>query len=199
MLPGRRLPRDARSQAAIQLLLARGADKTAHAHERSLLTHLVGTAIMLIAWNAPIDTVRAGLCHSIYGTNAFRKASLARNERAILQRTIGRRAEALVWHFSQLRRPATILRALRTGSQLVRELSGRTRNIDRQSLRQLFILECANLLDQAALLPCKSALLRASSNAQKYAKTIHLDAARTRGGELSLCDPGEQESQISLF
>ncbi len=147
-LPGQRKPRDARSLAAIHLLLSRGADKTAHAHERSLLTHLVGTARLLLAWNAPINTVRAGLCHSIYGTNAFRTASIARNERALLQQTIGRQAESLVWQFSRLRRPATLIRALKGNSHLVRERSGRTRRIDASALEQLFILECANLLDQ---------------------------------------------------
>jgi hypothetical protein len=148
MLPGQRLPRDAKCQAGIRLLLARGADKTAHARGRSLLTHLTGTARLLLLWHAPIDTVRAGLCHSIYGTNAFRTASLARNERRLLRQTIGGRAEALVWSFSTLRRPATLLRALRSGGHLVRERSGRTRSISVSNLRQLFILECANLLDQ---------------------------------------------------
>jgi len=174
MLPGQRLPRDTRSLAAIDLLLARGADKTAHAHERSLLTHLIGTARLLLIWNAPIDTVRAGLCHSIYGTNAFRKESIARDERALLQQTIGRRAEALVWSFSQLRRPATLLRALHKRATLVRERSGRTRHIDHASLQQLFILECANLLDQgvsmsrARQLRRQAARLAGSSDAMLY-------------------------------
>jgi hypothetical protein len=160
MLPGQRLPRDARCLAAIDLLLARSADKTAHAHERSLLTHLTGTARLLLLWNAPIDTVRAGLCHSIYGTNAFRTASLKRNERRLLQKTIGRRAEALVWSFATLRRPATLLRALRRDATLVRERAGRTRHIAPSALQQLFMLECANLLDQGLALPRARQLLR---------------------------------------
>jgi hypothetical protein len=160
MLPGQHLPRDARCLAAIDLLLARGADKTAHAHERSLLTHLIGTARLLLLWNAPIDTVRAGLCHSIYGTNAFRTSSLARHERVLLQQAIGRRAEALVWSFATLRRPATLLRALRSDATLVRERSGRTRHIAPSVLQQLFVLECANLLDQGVSLPRARQLLR---------------------------------------
>jgi hypothetical protein len=163
MLPGRRLPRDARSLAAIRLLQARGADRTAHAHERSLLTHLVGTAQLLLAWNAPIDTVRAGLCHSIYGTNAFRISTLAHDERALLRQTIGRRAEMLVWSFSRLRRPNTLLRAVSRHHRLVRERSGRTRRIETSVLQQLFILECANLLDQGISIPRANRLRRCAS------------------------------------
>lgn len=159
-LPPGRQAHDPRLLAAIQLLIAQGADKTAHAHERSLLTHLVGTARLLLAWNAPINTVRAGLCHSIYGTNVFRKVSLGTQERTRLQQTIGRRAEALVWLFSQLRRPATLLRALRNDTGLVRERSGRTRHIDAYTLQQLFILECANLLDQGISMSRTRKLLR---------------------------------------
>ncbi|MEC5384385.1 hypothetical protein VVD49_01550 [Uliginosibacterium sp. H3] len=178
MLPGQQLPRDARSLAAINLLLARGADKTAHANERSLLEHLIGTARLLLLWNAPIDTVRAGLCHSIYGTNAFRTATMRRNERALLQQTIGRRAEALVWSFSRLRRPATLQRALRHGSNLVRERSGRTRHIDSSSLQQLFILECANLLDQGVSMTHARRLLREATRLQNPSPVMLEDFRR---------------------
>ncbi|MDB5800824.1 MAG: hypothetical protein JWL63_1763 [Rhodocyclales bacterium] len=147
-LPAQRRPRDAKCRAAIDLLIASGAAELAHASDRSLLTHLVGTARLLLAWNAPIDTVRAGLCHSIYGTNAFRKASIAHTQRPVLQRVIGRRAEALVWLFSRLQRPATLLRATHHGTTLVKQRSGRTRHLDSSALQQLFILECANLFDQ---------------------------------------------------
>ncbi|MDB5815165.1 MAG: hypothetical protein JWN23_2282 [Rhodocyclales bacterium] len=167
MLPAQRLPRDTRSRAAIALLLARSADRTAHANDRSLLQHLIGTARLLIAWNAPIDTVRAGLCHSIYGTNAFRRASIAADERPLLQRTIGRRAEALVWLFSRLQRPATIICSMNNGAALVRQSCGHTRHVDRSVLQQLFVLECANLLDQGISIP--------------RAQQLHRTAARQTG------------------
>ncbi|HSD38482.1 MAG TPA: hypothetical protein VLC92_13300 [Rhodocyclaceae bacterium] len=188
MLPGQRLPRDRRCLAAIHLLLARNADKTAHAHERSLLTHLTGTTRLLLLWDAPIDTVRAGLCHSIYGTNAFRTASLARHERALLQQTIGRRAEALVWSFSTLRRPATLLRALRRDATLVRERSGRTHRIELTALQQLFMLECANLLDQGLSLPRTQQLLRQALRCPGTPKTM-LDtlSAQLRQTRLARC------------
>lgn len=168
MLPGQRLPRDRRCNAAIQLLLSLGADQTPHAHGRSLLTHLVGTARLLLDWNAPVDTVRAGLCHSIYGTNAFRKASLAPAQRVVLQRAIGRHAESLVWSFSTLRRPATLIRALHNNAVWVRQRRGRTLRIGKYALDQLFILECANLLDQG---------VSQSRAKQLYAQTTRLTDA----------------------
>jgi hypothetical protein len=148
MLPAQRLPRDNRSLAAIGLLLARGADNTAHATDRSLLAHLVGTAQLLLAWDTQIDVVRAGLCHSIYGTNAFLTSSLAPDERRLLQQTIGRRAESLVWLFSRLQRPATLISSLHNNALLVRQRCGLTRHVAPSALQQLFILECANLFDQ---------------------------------------------------
>lgn len=147
-LPAQRLPHDTKLLSACDLLLEYGADQMRHAHGRSLMAHLLGTATLLVDWNAPVDIVRAGLCHSIYGTNAFRRATLAEGDRHFLQLTIGKRAEALVWWFSRLKRPATILAALRNNSTLIRLRSGHSRRIDPAVLRQLFVLECANLLDQ---------------------------------------------------
>lgn len=146
--PAQNFPRDRRTHAAIALLLELGADKIAHANGRSFMQHLVGTAQLLLKWNVDIDIVRAGLCHSIYGTNAFRHTTLAHDQRPRLQRTIGRRAEALVWHFATLRRPQTLQKALRYKRKLVRTRSGHTHHLDRNSIEALFALECANLLDQ---------------------------------------------------
>jgi hypothetical protein len=165
-LPSQRLPRHSRLLAAIALLQQVGADKQPHSLGRSLLGHLVGTAQLLIAWNAPIATVLAGLTHSIYGTNAFRKVSLAHNERQRLQQTIGRRAEHLVWLFANLRRPHTLQRAAQRGRTLVRLRKGRTRHLDRDDIRQLFILECANLMDQGISLSGNRKLL---PQAQRHA------------------------------
>ncbi|MFT3735922.1 MAG: hypothetical protein QM776_12990 [Rhodocyclaceae bacterium] len=148
--PAQQMPRHPRLARAIALLQEVGADQHPHTHGRSLLGHLVGTAQLLIAWNAPIATVLAGLCHSIYGTNAFRPVSLPRHQRQRLRNAIGPRAERLVWLFANLRRPTTLQRAVRHGHTLVRTRSGRTHHLDRRDIEQLFILECANLLDQGA-------------------------------------------------
>ncbi|GAB4062288.1 DUF6817 domain-containing protein [Uliginosibacterium sediminicola] len=159
-LPAQRLPRERRTRQAIVLLQSLHTDGTAHAHGRSLLEHLVGTAQLLLAWNAPLDHVLAGLCHSVYGTQAFRKISLAHAQRPRLQQLIGRRAEALVWLFSTLRRPACLLKASAGGHCLVRTRAGRSRHLDPDTLGALFVIECANLLDQGVSLALARRLLK---------------------------------------
>jgi hypothetical protein len=200
MLPAQGLPRDARSLAAIQLLLARNADKTAHANDRSLLTHLVGTAQLLLAWNTSIDVVRAGLCHSIYGTNAFLKASLAPDERRLLQRTIGRRAESLVWLFSRLQRPTTLTSSLHNNSLLVRQRNGLTRHIDRSILQQLFTLECANLFDQGASMQRARQLqrlaMRLSNKPRIMLRAVHSQRCRAL---LARCHKPASESRPQVM
>lgn len=146
--PAQQMVRNPRLARALTLLQKVGADQHPHTLGRSLLGHLVGTAQLLIKWNAPIATVLAGLCHSIYGTNAFRTTCLPRHQRQRLRNAIGPQAERLVWLFANLRRPATLQRAIRHGHTLVRQRNGRTRHLDRRDLEQLFVLECANLLDQ---------------------------------------------------
>jgi hypothetical protein len=159
-LPSQRAPRDRRTRHAITLLQALHTDATTHAHGRSLLEHLVGTAQLLLAWNAPLDCVLAGLCHSIYGTQAFRKISLSHAQRPRLQQLIGRRAEALVWLFGSLRRPTSLFKAVAGEHTLVRTRTGRSCHLDPEQRDALFIIECANLLDQGVSLALARRLLK---------------------------------------
>ncbi|GAA5169747.1 DUF6817 domain-containing protein [Viridibacterium curvum] len=171
--PAQQMPRHPRLARAIALLQAVGADNHPHTHGRSLLGHLVGTAQLLIAWNAPIATVLAGLCHSIYGTNAFRPVSLPRHQRQRLRNAIGPRAEHIVWLFANLRRPATLERAMRSHRTLVRQRSGRTRHCRLDDLQQLFVLECANLADQAPRRQQLSELRALAKRAAPQLRNMH--------------------------
>jgi hypothetical protein len=65
---------------------------------RSLYLHLKGTHDLLRDWDNSEDVCLAGLFHSIYGTNSFKRQSL--DDRRKLRELIGDYAEQLVYNFS---------------------------------------------------------------------------------------------------
>jgi len=83
----------------VDFLRAAGADRFPHGHGRTLLTHLIGTRDILRRWGQPETLQRAGLLHSVYGTDAFHRRLLADSDRADLRRIAGERAEHLAYAF----------------------------------------------------------------------------------------------------
>jgi Domain of unknown function (DUF6817) len=79
----------------MQLLRSRRADAIAHL-DGDLLSHLVGTSVLLESWGCATDLALAGLCHACYGTEGFPRALLELSERSLLGDAIGADAEALV-------------------------------------------------------------------------------------------------------
>ncbi|WP_144264586.1 DUF6817 domain-containing protein [Polaromonas sp. C04] len=141
----------------MHLLQRSGALQAAHSG-RTLFDHLLGTYSLLEDWRQPTAVCLAGLFHSIYGTNAFQRQSLAPDQRPELQAAIGREAEALAWLFCAIDRPGAILQALRKG-QADAELAARC---DRagltraplcatsQQIQALAEIETANLIEQGS-------------------------------------------------
>jgi hypothetical protein len=66
--------------------------------------HLQGVQAVLRYWNAPEYLTRAGLFHSIYGTEGFQGFALPLSERRAVQRLIGERAEKLCFCFCMVDR-----------------------------------------------------------------------------------------------
>jgi hypothetical protein len=66
----------------------------------SLLEHLTGTRAILLSWEADPAVCTAGLFHSVYGTESFDQAMIARGEREAVRSTIGEESEELVYLFS---------------------------------------------------------------------------------------------------
>jgi len=66
--------------------------------------HLKGVQAVLRYWKAPEYLARAGLFHSIYGTEGFQGFSLSLSERPVIQKLIGREAERLCWWFCMVDR-----------------------------------------------------------------------------------------------
>jgi hypothetical protein len=92
-------------QQQAQFLEEAGAQRFPHAHSRSLLEHLLGTRSILIAWGQPVLLQRAGLFHSVYSTDVYRRELLSRSfDRGKLIDLIGPAAERVVYLFSTVPR-----------------------------------------------------------------------------------------------
>lgn len=81
-----------------------GADAIPHVKRKTFHDHLSRVGDMLTAWGLDDTTVNAGLCHSLYSTEAFDKVILGLNQRSELRAVIGSEAEELVFHFCSMKR-----------------------------------------------------------------------------------------------
>ena len=68
-----------------------------HSGHKGFLAHLIGVFQDLEAWACPRDVCRAGLFHSIYGTELFRRWSLPLERRGDVRDLIGERAEWIAY------------------------------------------------------------------------------------------------------
>jgi hypothetical protein len=127
-----------------------GADDVAHG-ERTLLQHLEGTFDILESWGCADYVCIAGMYHSVYGTNSFSSASISPDRRSLLRPVVGQRAERLVYLFSVIDKPVAIIKALSNdqGACTVKDrMTGVELLVTRRELRNLLIIECANLIEQ---------------------------------------------------
>lgn len=99
-LPDAVLPDPARPED-LAFLLAHGADAADHSGE-GLLAHLRGTARLLVDWGAREALCRAGLFHSVYGTESYTGAILPPGLRSEVAALIGAEAEAIAWRFGAM-------------------------------------------------------------------------------------------------
>ena len=135
-------------QVLISVLRQLGTDRVPHGR-RALLDHLAGTCRLLRKWGCADPVCRAGLFHSVYGTNAFEVAALTHLQRPQVRKLIGEDAERLAYLFSVIERPGALLRALRSG-RATNRLTGESHALERDTLHALIEIECANLVEQGA-------------------------------------------------
>jgi hypothetical protein len=84
-------------RAMIDFLRGLGTEDVPHTGEKGFLAHLIGVYRDLESWGADRDVCRAGLFHSIYGTELFQRFSLPQSRREEVQALIGERAERLAY------------------------------------------------------------------------------------------------------
>ncbi len=123
-----------RPEHEVALKLCLGADSVGHSG-RNLHTHLKGTHDLLEAWGAEDYLCLAGLFHSVYGTRTFRHQCLeaTAENRALIRKVIGEKAEFLVYAFCTSDRKTFLTMGWDEASQ---------------GLKDLLEIEAANLLEQ---------------------------------------------------
>lgn len=88
----------------MEFLASIGATNTSHHAGRSLQDHLIATWQILSYWDCNEAVKVAGLCHSIYGTDAFDTACLGLADRPRVREKIGTEAENFAFLFGAIYR-----------------------------------------------------------------------------------------------
>lgn len=137
---------DSRADAAAVLLRTRGADGIDHPGG-TLLAHLVRVRTLLAEWSAADDVQLAGLCHAAYGTDGFRVALLALDERPVLAQVIGPSAEALVYLYASCDRKHTYAHLAKPVVTFTDRFTGTWHTPAPATLRAFMEITAANELD----------------------------------------------------
>ncbi|WP_437505526.1 cyclophane-containing peptide 2OG-Fe(II) oxygenase YhhC [Sorangium sp. So ce1099] len=162
----------------LELLRSLGADRVPHS-QRTLLDHLIGCAAILERWGCVEDICKAGLFHSVYGTEGFRTALLSLDDRGALRARIGERAERLSYLFSAVDR-----RSLHEALPLPAPYRARVRGsgeelaLGRDEVQDLLLVMWANALEQAFTLPVTQEELTSMRDELALTKDLLPDGVR---------------------
>ena len=116
-------------------------------HSRgNFLQHLAGVYQILLAWGASETICKAGLFHSVYGTEFFIHELLDPHDRERLRSLIGPDAESLVYEFCGLERA----RLLEPCTERAATAANEVFEVSEEHLRMLRCIEMANLIEQRA-------------------------------------------------
>jgi len=136
---------DEKFESCRRYLIGLGADKLLHSGRR-FLAHLEGTYYLLRRWGLPEPVSYAGLFHSMYGTDGFKRNALTLDDRHEVRALIGEEAERLVYLFCSIRRISMFESGAPQGIRF-REAARRT-PIAQHEWVALLHIEYANTLDQ---------------------------------------------------
>lgn len=143
-----------------RFLSDRGADQIRHS-SRSFLDHLQGVEALLRSWGEPEPVVLAGLFHSVYGTEAFKRALLRDQDRGRVRALIGERAERLTHLYGGMR-IESLIATLRPngGNQIQTRWQAEPVVLDDEDLRAIASIFVANWLEQFSRMRGKSRAAR---------------------------------------
>lgn len=88
---------DPNYRTMVDFLRGLGTEDVPHSGDKGFLAHLIGVFRDLEAWKCDRDLCRAGLFHSIYGTEIFRRFALPLERRDEVRALIGDRAERIAF------------------------------------------------------------------------------------------------------
>lgn len=120
-------------------------DEVSH-NNCSLRQHLIATYNILEGWNLPEDVCKAGLFHSIYGTETFSGVEV--KDRDVIQQTIGKMAEQYVYLFCCLERESLLKNLFRSTFSIKDRFTGQEVPLTHQQCSVMFQILAANFLEQ---------------------------------------------------
>lgn len=130
-------------------LVALGTTDVPHT-EGSFLAHLIGVYKDLEAWGCDEDICRAGMFHSIYGTEKFRQFSLPLSRRGEVRALIGERAERLAYWNSAMDRASFDQAAAQDGPsyRIVDRFTDETLDVEPRDFQDLCRVHLCDWLEQ---------------------------------------------------
>jgi hypothetical protein len=135
----------------IEFLRGLGTQDVPHSGEKGFLAHLIGVFRDLEAWGCERDVCRAGLFHSIYGTELFQRWSLPLERRPEIRALIGERAEWIAFVNCLMDRATFDALLESDGPYLIRNRqTGETMELSRQDYDDLVRLHLCDWLEQVA-------------------------------------------------
>ena len=140
---------DSEYRGMVDFLVGLGTDSVPHTGEKGFLAHLIGVYRDLESWGCDRDVCRAGLFHSIYGTQKFQQFCLPEERRGEVRQLIGERAERLAYVNCLMDR-STFDRLIssRGPYQIIHRLSGETIEVDEQDFHDLCVVHLCDWLEQ---------------------------------------------------
>jgi hypothetical protein len=131
-------------------LVSLGVDKVPHTNE-VFLAHLIGVYRDLQSWDCDEDLCRAGLFHSIYGTERFQAFSLPLERRGDVRELIGPRAERLAYLNSAMDRNSFDRAVFEAGDayRIVDRFTGEELELPRDEFDDLCRVHLCDWLEQA--------------------------------------------------
>lgn len=157
-------------------LVRMGAGETPHSG-RTLYDHLAGVYGLLKRWNNPEPVCLAGLFHSVYGTSAFKKQTIAFSARDEVRALIGDEAESLAYLFCVCERYSSFTALLYGQAELKNHASGECMPVDVQTLGRLLEMEIANLVDHLPDLTIRNAEPKVEKVLNAYLLTMRASAS----------------------
>ena len=134
-------------ERAVELLERFGAVSVKHP-SGTLLEHLRGTYEQLDRWGCSKDLCGAGLYHSVYGTQYFKKRTVPLEARDEVRGAIGERAEEIAYLYCALLRPS-LYQNLDVGAPYaVKTQDGGEMPLSLAQFADLMTLDLANRLEQ---------------------------------------------------
>jgi len=133
----------------VDFLVELGTESVAHTGAKGFLAHLIGVYRDLESWRCDRDVCRAGMFHSIYGTEKFQKFCLPLERREEVRQLIGDRAERLAFVNCMMDRTSFDRLISSCGPyRIIDRLSGGTIELDEQDFHDLCLLHLCDWLEQ---------------------------------------------------